>query len=79
MLVLAHVDLFSLYRSDVRVDLAAGRVGPFDVNDSFLVLATVYVLVPAVMVYLSLAMPPRIGRPVLIAVAGACDGLVVAS
>jgi hypothetical protein len=36
LLVFAYVDLFSLYRADVRADLEAGEVGGFTVNQSFL-------------------------------------------
>jgi hypothetical protein len=32
----AYVDLFSLYRADVRADLEAGEVGGFTVNQLFL-------------------------------------------
>lgn len=64
MLVFAYVDLFSLYRPDVRADLEAGKVFVFDVNQSFLFFTTLYVIVPAVMIYLSLVMRRRVNRVV---------------
>src|SRR5262249_41241843 len=42
LFVFVYVDLFSLYRRDFRADLAAGEVGGFSINQSFLVGTTVY-------------------------------------
>src|SRR5918999_4982276 len=52
LFVFAYVDLFSLYRSDVRADLEAGEIGGFDVNQTFLFGTTVYVVIPSLMVFL---------------------------
>ncbi|MEC5179899.1 DUF6326 family protein [Arthrobacter sp. CG_A4] len=62
MLVFAYVDLFSLYRPDVRAGLEQGTIAVFDVGQLFLLLVTVYVAVPASMVYLSLVLPHRANR-----------------
>ena len=62
MLVFAYVDLFSLYRPDVRAGLEQGTIAVFDVGQLFLLLVTVYVAVPAAMVYLSLVLPHRANR-----------------
>jgi Family of unknown function (DUF6326) len=51
LFVFAYVDIFSLYRSDVRADLEAGEIGGLTVNQSFLVGTTAYVVVPSVMVF----------------------------
>ncbi|MCF8526563.1 MAG: DUF6326 family protein [Candidatus Nanopelagicales bacterium] len=69
MLVFLCVDLFSLYRADVRQGLDDGRVSVFDVGQPFLLGITVYVIVPSVMVYLSLVLPRRINRVVSILLA----------
>lgn len=69
LFVFAYVDLFSLYRADVRADLEAGRVSAFAVTDLFLTLTTLYVIVPAVMIALTLFLSRRVGRPVMIATA----------
>jgi len=62
LFVFAYVDLFSLYRADVRADLEAGEVGGFAVSQSFLLATTAYVVLPAVMVFGCLALPARLAR-----------------
>jgi hypothetical protein len=57
-----YVDLFSLYRSDVRADIEAGKVFAFNIGQGFLLGATIYVLVPSLLVFLSLALPVRAAR-----------------
>jgi uncharacterized protein DUF6326 len=62
LFVFAYVDLFSLYRADVRADLQAGEVSGFTVNQSFLIGTTVYVLIPSLMVFCALVLRPRVNR-----------------
>jgi hypothetical protein len=62
MFVFAYVDLFSLYRPDVRSELEAGELAGFTVGEPFLFFTTLYVLVPSVLIYLSLVLPRRYGR-----------------
>ena len=62
LFVFAYVDLFSLYRADVRADIEAGRIGGFTVNQSFLLGTTVYVVIPALMVFFTLVLRPRVNR-----------------
>ena len=62
LFVFVYVDLFSLYRPDFRADVEAGTVGGFTVNQSFLLATTAYVVIPAVMVFLSLILRPRVNR-----------------
>jgi anaerobic C4-dicarboxylate transporter len=62
LFVFAYVDLFSLYRRDVRADLAAGEISGFTINHSFLLGTTVYVVVPSLMVWLALILRPRADR-----------------
>lgn len=69
MLIFAYVDLFSLYRPDVRADIEAGRVFAFDIGQPFLFFATLYVVIPAVMIYLTLVMQRRVNRIVNIVLA----------
>ena len=57
LFVFAYVDLFSLYRPDVRADLDAGRMFIFDVGEPFLLGVTLYVIVPSLLVYLTLVLP----------------------
>jgi hypothetical protein len=69
LFVFAYVDLFSLYRPDVRADLEAGEIGGFTVNQSFLLGTTVYVVIPSLMVFCALILRPRVNRIANIALA----------
>ncbi len=62
LFVFAYVDLFSLYRADVRADLEAGELGGFGISQSFLLVTTAYVVVPALMVFGCLVLPARLAR-----------------
>jgi hypothetical protein len=62
LFVFAYVDLFSLYRRDVRAELDAGEVSGFTINQSFLLGTTVYVVIPSLMVFLALILRPRASR-----------------
>lgn len=62
MLIFAYVDLFSFYRPDVRADIEAGKVFAFDIGEPFLFFATLYVIIPALMIYLSLVLRPTLNR-----------------
>ena len=62
LFVFLYVDLFSLYRSDVRADLEAGELGGFTVGQGFLVGVTAYVVVPSLMVFGTLVLPPQACR-----------------
>jgi hypothetical protein len=62
LFVFLYVDLFSLYRPDVRADLEAGELGGFTVGQGFLLGITGYVVIPSLMVFGSLVLPPRACR-----------------
>ncbi len=62
LFVFAYVDIFSLYRSDVRADVAAGEIAGFTINQAFLVGTTIYILLPCLMVVGSLILRPGINR-----------------
>jgi hypothetical protein len=62
LFVFAYLDLFSLYRPDVRADLEAGEIGGFTVNQSFLLGTTIYVVIPSLMVFCALILRPRDNR-----------------
>ena len=62
LFVFAYVDLFSLYRTDVRADLEAGKIGGFTLDQSFLLGTTVYIVIPSLMVFLALVLPARVSR-----------------
>jgi hypothetical protein len=67
LFVFAYVDLFSLYRADVRADIAAGELGGFTIGQPFLLGTTAYIVIPALMVVGALVLRPRINRIVNIA------------
>ncbi len=64
LLVFAYVDIFAFWRADVIEGALAGTVpGPgFTIDQAFLTLTTVYVLVPCLMVAGSLLLPARVNR-----------------
>lgn len=64
LFVFVYVDLFSLYRSDVRADIEAGKIFAFDIGQGFLLGVTIYVLVPSLMVFLSLVLRVGVTRMV---------------
>lgn len=62
LFVFAYVDLFSLYRPDVRSDIEAGEISGFPIGQAFLLAATIYVLIPILMIYGSLVLRPKLNR-----------------
>ena len=64
LFVFAYVDIFGFWRADVIDGALAGEVpGPgFEINQTFLVLTTVYILIPSLMVIVSLLAPAAINR-----------------
>ena len=69
LFVFVYVDLFSLYRSDVRADIDEGKIFAFTIGQGFLLGVTVYVLVPSLMLFLSLVLSVRVTRTVNIVLA----------
>lgn len=57
-----YVDLFSLFRADIRADIEAGKMSSFTIGQGFLLGVTIYIAVPSLMVFLSLALPARLTR-----------------
>jgi hypothetical protein len=62
LFVFAYIDLFGLLRADVRADLETGKVSGFTVDQTFLLGATAYVIIPSLMVFLALILRPRVDR-----------------
>ena len=67
MFVFAYVDIFSQFRADYRAKIEAGELGPFTVSQGVLLGFTIYIVLPALMVFLSLVLPARGARIVNIA------------
>jgi hypothetical protein len=79
LFIFAYVDLFSLYRPDVRADLEAGRLFAFDVSQTFLFLTTLYIVLPSLMIYLTLVLPRGVNRVLNIALAAVYAVTIVGS
>lgn len=62
LFVFVYVDLFSLYRADVRADIEAGKIFAFSIGQGFLLGVVVYIALPSLMVFLSLVLPVKVTR-----------------
>ena len=62
MLLYIYADIFSLYRPGQLEEMISGRMGPFPVTQGSLLSASVLMIIPAVMVFLSLALKPKVNR-----------------
>ena len=81
LFVFAYVDIFGFWRADVVNGALAGRVpgSEFVIDQRFLLLTTVYVVVPAVMIAATVLASARLVRGLNIVVAVAYLASVVAS
>jgi hypothetical protein len=70
LFVFAYVDFYGLLRPDVRADIAAGEIGGFNINQSFLLATMLYIAIPILMVPASLLLPARAGRLINMALSG---------
>lgn len=77
LFVFAFVDIFSLYRPDVRRDLDAGQIGGIAVEQGFLVAITLYVVIPSLMVFGALLLRPRVNRIANIALSGLLAATII--
>ncbi len=70
LLVFAYVDIFGFWRTDVINGALAGEVPgtEFEVNQAFLALTTIYILIPSLMVVVSLLARPTLNRRINIVV-----------
>ena len=64
LFVFAYVDIFGFFRADVLDAALDGKVATteFTVNQMFLTLTLIYILVPSLMVVLSLVLKPPVNR-----------------
>ena len=62
LFIFAYLDLFGLFRSDVRADIQAGQIAGFTIGQGYLLGVTIYIVVPSLMVFLSLVLPVRVTR-----------------
>ncbi len=64
MLLYIYADHISLFRTGQIEDMMSGRMGPFTVTQGSLLLASILMIIPAVMVFLSVTLKPKVNRPV---------------
>ncbi len=57
-----YCDYLSLYRPGAIEEIMAGRMGPFPITQSSLLTASLLMAIPAVMIFLSLALKSGVGR-----------------
>ncbi|MCP1381143.1 DUF6326 family protein [Runella salmonicolor] len=62
MFLYIYVDYFALYMPSKIEDILKGRVFVFDITQGFLLAALASVTIPALMIFLSVALPAKINR-----------------
>ena len=62
MFLYIYVDYFALYMPGKIEDILKGRVFVFDITQGFLLAALVSVTIPALMIFLSVALPAKVNR-----------------
>lgn len=62
MFLYIYADFFALRKPGEMQEVLAGRMGPFPVTQGSLLSAAILVLIPAVMIFLSLALTPGVSR-----------------
>lgn len=70
MFIIIYLDYFHLYMPHSLNDMIAGRVFVFDITQGFLVAALAMVAPPALMIFLSVALPAKINRWANMIIAG---------
>jgi hypothetical protein len=62
MFLIIYLDYFHLYMPGSIEDLLAGKVFIFDITQGFLVAGLAIVTIPALMIFLSIALPAKVNR-----------------
>ncbi len=62
MLLYIYADIFSLYRPGQIEKMMEGLMGPFPVTQGSLLVMSILMIIPAVMVFLSLTLKPKVNR-----------------
>ena len=72
-----YVDYLHLYKPGAVDDILAGVVFEFDISQTFVVTALTIVGIPALMIWLSMALPARANRTLNLVVASLCIPIAV--
>lgn len=62
MFLYIYVDYFHLYMPGSLADISAGKVFTFQISQTFLLVTMVSMAIPALMIYLSIALPAKVNR-----------------
>lgn len=62
MFIIIYLDYFHLYMPSSLEDMLAGKVFVFDITQVFLLAALVIVTIPALMIFLSIALTAKVNR-----------------
>lgn len=62
MFLYIYVDYFHLYMPGSLQDILSGKVFVFDITQAFLLVALALVIIPALMIFLSVALPAKVNR-----------------
>lgn len=63
MFIIIYLDYFHLYMPGKMAEIQSGRVFEFGITQGFLLVALSVVMIPALMIFLSAALPAKINRP----------------
>jgi hypothetical protein len=69
MFLIIYLDYFHLYMPSKMLEIQTGRVFKFDITPGFLMAAMISVSIPALMIFLSVALPAKINKWVNIIIA----------
>ena len=69
LFVFAYGDIFGFQKPGVIEGIMEGKMWVFRISQVFLFLTSLYIVIPSIMVFLSLALKPRMNRSTNIAVA----------
>jgi hypothetical protein len=62
MFLYVYADVLSLYRPGELDEIREGKMGPLDATQGTLLVASVLVIIPALLIFLSLVLPSHINR-----------------
>ena len=62
MFLYIYADVLSLFEPGQLEEMTQGKLGPFDVTQGSLLAASIVVIIPALMVFLSLTLKPGVNR-----------------
>ena len=71
MFLIIYLDYFHLYMPSKMKDIQTGRVFEFDITQGFLLAAFASMTIPAMMIFLSVALPAKVNRWANIIIAAA--------